>query len=268
MADLTTEPEPPSGTRPWLVCCDESGMHGPRYYGFGSLWMSWHRRGDFSYWMEQLARKHRYTSECKWNLVSAKYLPFFTEVVDGFFRSPSLSFHCIVVDRHRVDMGLHRDRDHAHQKHFTLLLTDKIKRICRTHAGQQTFRIWVDPLPSRYQKAHEVVEIISNHVLRRSIGTVRPVDKVFVKDSKTTPGIQVVDLLLGAVMDGWNRESSSSAKAAIRTRVAGYLGWPDIVSDTWRTERKFNIWRFPVDRAIPTREVKLKVPLPGSAAPR
>jgi hypothetical protein len=33
--------------RPWLISCDESGTGGARYYGFGSLWMSWDRRGDF-----------------------------------------------------------------------------------------------------------------------------------------------------------------------------------------------------------------------------
>lgn len=33
--------------RPWLISCDESGTDGARYYGFGSLWMSWDRRGDF-----------------------------------------------------------------------------------------------------------------------------------------------------------------------------------------------------------------------------
>ena len=35
------------GQRPWLISRDESGTDGARYYGFGSLWMSWDPRGNF-----------------------------------------------------------------------------------------------------------------------------------------------------------------------------------------------------------------------------
>lgn len=32
----------------YLIYCDESGIDGQNYYGFGSLWMPWERRGDLS----------------------------------------------------------------------------------------------------------------------------------------------------------------------------------------------------------------------------
>jgi hypothetical protein len=35
------------GYRNYVVYTDESGMHGAKYYGFGSLWIPWERRGDF-----------------------------------------------------------------------------------------------------------------------------------------------------------------------------------------------------------------------------
>lgn len=35
--------EPAQGVVRWLVSCDESGVHGARYYGFGTLWMAWQR---------------------------------------------------------------------------------------------------------------------------------------------------------------------------------------------------------------------------------
>jgi len=41
-----SDDDPPEGVRRWLVSCDESGVHGSPCYGFGTLWMSWKRRGD------------------------------------------------------------------------------------------------------------------------------------------------------------------------------------------------------------------------------
>jgi len=34
------EDEPPAGLIRWLISCDESGIGGSPYYGFGTLWMS------------------------------------------------------------------------------------------------------------------------------------------------------------------------------------------------------------------------------------
>ena len=55
------EDDPPlvlPGVRPWLISCDESGIDGARFYGFGSIWMSWDRRGRFYADMEALAADH------------------------------------------------------------------------------------------------------------------------------------------------------------------------------------------------------------------
>ena len=35
------------GKLSWHVACDESGVGGQKFYGFGSLWMKYQRRGDF-----------------------------------------------------------------------------------------------------------------------------------------------------------------------------------------------------------------------------
>ena len=87
------------------------------------------------------------------------------------------------------------------QKHFTLLLTDKIRRCIRSRRGrEQTFRVWVDPLPNRYAKANEVVENVANAVLKPIFGAVRRVDGVTVVNSKDTPSVQLCDVLL------WRRD--------------------------------------------------------------
>lgn len=50
----------------WHVSCDESGTGGQRFYGFGSLWMKYQRRGDFVQMIRELREKHNCTDELKW----------------------------------------------------------------------------------------------------------------------------------------------------------------------------------------------------------
>lgn len=253
----------------WLISCDESGTHGARYYGFGSLWMGLQRRGDFAAALSHLRKLHQFHDELKWKKAQSKrYHQFFLDVVEYFFREPSLAFHCVVVERAAVNKEFHGgDYDLARRKHFTMLLTNKIKLALRSRPDrEQTFRIWVDPIASRYKKADEATETIANNVLAKSFGKRRPVDSVFTKDSKQTPSIQLCDLMLGAVMDAWQGDATSPTKLAVQTHIANHLGWKDLKADTRPSERKFNIWHFhdPTrgPREVETRQLVLKYPIP------
>lgn len=266
-----SDADPSPGVVRWLISCDESGMDGAPFYGFGSLWMPWQRRGDFQAIITGLRRRHNYQSEIKWTSVRPRYISFYRDLVESFFRASWLAFHCIVIRKAVVRKELHNGSfDLARRKHFTMLLTNKIKRCLKAHPErQQTFRIWVDPIASSYQKADEAVEIISNNVLAKVFGKIRPVDKVLTHDSKASSPIQLCDLLLGAVMAAWRQEASASVKVDFQRWIAHHLGWSDLRSDTHNTERKFNIWYFfdPAqgEREVQTRPVTLLFPLPKSA---
>jgi hypothetical protein len=256
--------EPP--TLRWLVSCDESGIDGSSpCYGFGTLWMRWQRRGDFHALVNGVRERHHHHDEIKWASVRKKSLPFYLDLVDTFFATSWLAFHCIVVKRADVKKELHDGGyETARMKHFTALLTNKIERCRRANPGrEQTFRIWVDPLPSSYKRADDAVEAIANNVLRKVHGGARAVDGVFTHDSKEKPSIQLCDLLLGAAVEGRNQAASAEHKKAVSERIALHLGWKEgnLASDTRPEERKFNIWYFydPTlgDRAVQTREVKL-----------
>ena len=229
----------------WLISCDESGTGGANYYGFGSLWMKEQRRGEFYGEIMKLRQKHNYFHEFKWQKTNSKlYRQFFTDLVDLFFQKNWLAFHSIIVRKAVVKKEFHDgDYDLARRKHFTELLINKIKRCIRAHPDRAyTFKIWVDPIASRYKKADEAVEVISNNVLVRAVGTLRPVDKVITRDSKNTPSIQLCDLLLGAVMEAWQQRSTSEPKQILQKYIAEQLGWTNLRADTRPEERKFNIW--------------------------
>jgi hypothetical protein len=255
------------GVRRWLIGCDESGVHGSPHYGFGTLWMSWQRRGDFAADLRSLREHHRFSHECKWTDVhSERDLAFYRGLISYFFQTRWLVFHCLVVRKDAVRLKDFHDGDWdlARRKHFTKLLTNKMGKALRAFPNREhEFLIHVDPIASSYAKADEAVAIISNNVLNQEFARF-PVSSVTTKDSKESPAIQLCDLLLGAVMETWQKKSKNSAKAEIRRCIAEHLGWPDLETDTFHTERKFNIWYFydppREQRRVVTRAVSLKYP--------
>lgn len=159
------------------------------------------------------------------------------------------------------------DWDLARRKHYTMLLATKIRDVRhRFPSRNHEFRVYVDQIASRYGKADEAMAVITNHILNQRFRKTPPVTSVVTRDSKETPTIQLCDLLLGAVMENWQRRVTNRAKKALCGHIALHLGWPDLNSDTMPTERKFNIWYFSdlprEGRRIETREVKLLHPYP------
>ena len=90
------------------------------------------------------------------------------------------AFHCCVVERATVRKEFHRgDYDLARRKHFGMLRRDKMSRCLQAHPErQQTFRVFVDPIHSRYSKVDEAAHVICNNALAKVFNGRRPVDKV------------------------------------------------------------------------------------------
>lgn len=261
------------GVRSWLISCDESGVHGSAHYGFGALWLKWQRRGDFIEDFRAIRNNHRFHDECKWKKVnSERNLPFYDELISYFFKRRWMIFNCLVVrkDVIRKDKFHKNDWDLARRKHFTMLLTNKMRKALKRFPDREhEFRVYVDPIASRYKKADEAVEVVSNNILNKEFRGRAPVKSVITRDSKETPAIQLCDLLLGAVMETWQQKATNRTKLSVRSIIAEHLGWEALDSDTHVSERKFNIWYFfdpPKEgvRKVKTRPVHLKFPYPGS----
>lgn len=261
------------GTVRRALYCDESGIGGDlKHYGFGALIMGYQRRGDFAAAIRELrTRFRRPPDEIKWNKCSPSNLAFNKALVDYFFSEPGLFFHCMVVERAWVKTQLYHEGsyDLARRKHFTQFLANKLSRIAKVHAGRPTeVRVYLDKIPSSYAKAAETVHVIANRSVTKASGLSAPIDKVFECSSKDHDEIQLCDLLLGAVIDTWNGQSSAAHKLELKKHIASHLGWDDLKSDTLPGERKFNIWwltdqvRRDQKRPVATRTVNLRKPLP------
>lgn len=230
--------------RHFLIYCDESGFHGTKLEGFGSLWMPWERRGDFAAKWRELHDAYFPPSEVKWTKVTRRTLPFFEALVDWFFATRWLMFHCLVVGRAEVDLARHdNDRDLQRRKHFTMLLAKKIKRFA---ASGKAYRIRVDPIHSRYAKADEAAEVILRRLIEKEarLDGTATIHSVRTVDSRATPGVQLSDLLLGAVMAARHGDVTADAKGRVIQQIAAHMGWPDLRSDTYPDVMKLNVWRF------------------------
>lgn len=239
-----TRKHPGDPHRHFLIYCDESGIHGKRLFGFGSLWITYERRGDFQRLWRDLHEAHFPPSEVKWQKVKTRTLPFFLALVDEFFRRNWLMFHCLLIGRDEVDLRLHGNSwDLARRKHFTMLLANKIKRFA---APGKHYMIRADPIHSSYSKADEAAEVILRNIVEQ-VPLLRggdTIDSVRTVDSKSSPGVQLSDLLLGAVLEARHGDAESSAKKLVIARIASHLGWNDLHADTMPHIKKFNIWRF------------------------
>ena len=237
---------PSAAVKWWLISCDDSGLHGARYYAYGTLWMAWQRRGDFQDQLRALRERHGYQHELKWTRVTRHSLPFFLDVVDWFFDREWMQFHCYLLEKAIIDRELHHgDFDLARRKHLTLFLVNKMRRCLQRHRGRTSkFRVWIDPIASRYQKADEAVEVIGRNLLAQRGGHRDCLDGVHTRDSKETPSIQLTDLLLGAVCAAHLGKTDAEAKQGVQAAIAARLGWDDLRADTKPQETKFNIWVF------------------------
>ncbi len=266
VAEDVVDAGPVPGHRNYLVYCDESGIDGQVYYGFGSLWMPWERRGDFTGLVNELRTRHRYKDEIKWTAVNRRSEAFYSDLTAQFFSRNWLMFHCLIVRKGYVDRQRHKDHDEARRKHFGILLKSKLKFFADGRTDK-SYHVRVDPLPSRYEKADEAAFKIVAATLKKELG-IAPLHSLVTVDSRTSPGVQLADFLLGAAMAHWQREATSSFKARLGGLIAEHLGWPDLRADTPLREWKFNIWYFydPTSgkaREVKTRAVKLKIQMPA-----
>jgi hypothetical protein len=149
-----------------MIYCDESGLHGSKLIGFGTLWMTYERRGDFTAIIDELSWQHFPPIEIKWERVKRRTYPFFAALVDEFFACNWLMFHCLLISKQEVDLRMHdNDWDLARRKHFTLLLASKIKRFA---TEKKHYLIRVDPIPSSYGKADEACEAILRNIAEQA----------------------------------------------------------------------------------------------------
>ncbi len=109
------------------------------------------------------------------------------------------------------------------------------------------FVIQCDEKNDRYDKHHEVCQIISNHFLKPC--TFAKVKDIKTCDSKNCEAIQVADYITGAINASHryyqnNEISINQGKLKCIELMSKVLGWDNLAWDTF-PNNKFNVWAFP-----------------------
>jgi len=247
----------------YTLFADESGTHSSgKCYSIGVISVPTISMTEFQQQIEGMIRQHGVMGEVKWKKISKSHglINFAVDLLRLILKS-SCQFSAIVVkkDDYRKWQVM---EEKAFYTTYSLLLRHKI-----TSDDCSEAVVYIDNRQDSYSKQHEVLQIVTNHMLakRNSTGQVIELDKA---DSKRYLGIQAVDMLVGAINASHNlyldpHLQISPGKLLALSKMAALLGWDKLCYDTF-PNGKFNIWHFPSSfRGIPmTRKpvINLNVP--------
>lgn len=252
---------PPSSPPTRVAFADESGTtSGTKCYAIGVVSLDRDKLPGFDALFEELRRRHGVRGEVKWTSIHNSHgqVNLALDWLDKVLSSQTGKLDVMVVHkrRYRKWSAVGADRERAFYVTYTFLL----KKVAEQARG--TLEVSIDDRSDHYPKHHEAVEKIANNMLSRlhARGELAGVRRA---KSVETPGIQVADLLTGAICAAHQRRLDpkaklNRAKAVAIERLAEMLGWDDLCYDTM-PHSKVNIWHFPIEyRADP--QTRLVVP--------
>lgn len=224
-------------------------------YGIGALVVPASRLERFNAHVLQRLAEHGVVGEARWTKIDASHglINFAIEIWRDVVNHPEVRFAAIVV-RKDIYRNWHIDQETAFYTTYTFLL----RHAARLRPGD--FDVAIDDRCDSYDKRDEVMEIVSNRMLR-NLQADSSISRVTKNDSKLLPGLQVADLFTGAITHAHAMRlnparSPNASKILLMERMAAVAGWPDLYCDTM-PDSAVNIWHFPQDwRAMPeTRRV-------------
>ena len=240
---------------------DESGTSNKeKCYTIGAILVPKDWSFYFAEFLNSLVKKHKIQSEIKWEKVNNSYniMNFAIDVLKELQKGPFI-FTCIVVLKSAY-IKWQVNQEEAFYTTYTLLLEHIAKEL------KGNIDANMDNRTDSYSKQNEVVEIISNHKLKKCVGSVAKVTKV---DSKKLLELQAVDILTGAVNASHHlyinpKLQINAGKLLLIDRLSSILGLDALHYDTY-PNAAFNIWHFPWReyRGVPkTTEIKPDLSIP------
>jgi hypothetical protein len=182
--------------------------------------------------------------EMKWGKVSKGKLKAYGRLAKGFWDNPELRpihFHSLVVDTHHQDHAAYNQgsREIGFNKEI-YQLASKFARLYPT----RLFHVYPDQRQT--DQLPEDLRLILNRG-RRKKGDRRdwPFRRCHFRDSKSTPLLQLVDLLIGAVAYCVNEHAKAPDASESKSKLGAYILRRAGITDCMRSTSisgKFTIW--------------------------
>ncbi|MGC1181487.1 DUF3800 domain-containing protein [Legionella sp.] len=218
---------------------------GSSHYSIGALIFPVEFYAEFQNIVLHAKKNHQFLNEIKWSKTHKGYnlinigLRLFYEILIN----KAIHYQCITVEKAHYRNWITSKKEEAFYKTLTQLIAKSTEMI------NDDLVIECDEKNDRYDKHHEVCQIISNHFL--SPCTFAKVKDVKTCDSKNCDAIQVADYITGAINASHryhqnNNININRGKLKCIELMSKILGWDNLAWDTWKND-KFNIWAFPIE---------------------
>lgn len=229
----------------YLVFGDESGTTGnDSCYSIGLLCVPMDKIEEFESYVQKLKFQRGIVGELKWKKIknSSGQANICVDILSMVLKT-ACCFHSIIVEK-SIYNNWRINRERAFYQTYTYLLKNTAKQV------NSPLKVMIDYKCDKYKKNDEVIGIVANNMLSQ-IGKDKTISDVKMHDSKAHAGLQVVDILTGAVNSGYMKYLNeniklSKAKEASFIKMAEMLGWDKLHYDTF-PNKDFNIWHFPIE---------------------
>lgn len=242
----------------YVVFADESGIgREADCYGIGCLALPEAELADFNKFFSERHTMHGVVGELKWTKIRNSHgmmnltLDLLKRIIERKYR-----LGAIVVFKGSYRKWQEGNFEDAFYTTYNLLLTHLVK------LKEGEYRVYIDDRSDAYDKQDEVVHVIGNRMLRKK-GREGELIEVQKSDSRLRSGIQVVDVLTGAVVSAHNHALTPNmpihpGKIVVIKRLAELLGLPGLETDTF-PDSDINIWHFPQEhRAVFSKKAVVK----------
>jgi hypothetical protein len=208
----------------------------------GAVWCPSEAVPEISKALREIKVRHGLSPnfELKWGKVSPAQVGYYTDVANYFFEETSLRFRCLIAPKEGLR---HDDFDQSHDSWYYKMYYLLLRRLLAERENE--YRVYIDIKDTNSAgKVRLLHEVLCN--------SMRDFDHNVLRDVQALPSdevqqIQLADFLSGAVSYASRNLRGSAAKQqivnAIQTRTRH-----DLISSTWYSEKKFNIFKWEPQR--------------------
>lgn len=236
------------------VFCDETGAHDCRYFGWGSIWCPSESVDELNQTLDYFCSKSNQKNELKWSHTGDGGAR--NEAIRWFFETPWLCFQSMWVRRSTLGQLTRKNSTFAYRKLLYAMLGARIHQFDQLPGGPREFEVRADQVdgrnPARTRKEFHLLQGVCAAQSKSERQLLIDFQRV---DSRQHRGIQLADLLVGAIRSSWEGMPTGT-KRAICTTISNHLGWQDLRATT-DNNLKFHIW-MPRDFGIKSRDPQLR----------
>lgn len=239
------------------IFIDESRLSRSRFQLFGSLWLPRELQNNFQskFWELWDLNFPSRKSELKWTKVSKNKLKAYKNFIDFFSYFSGVDFRCVILDTHAIDYKKYHqgDAELGFYKFLYFFLSRNIEKDYQYRNIKKYYQIFIDSRrrDDEVGKLSDLKIFLNKRLNVVCSNTEQPIIRNIeaVPDSKLSPEIQIIDVLLGAVGYRWEGFQTSPAKLELIQYIEKIFGWELSRPTPYLTE-KINIWKFKLQNKL------------------